>query len=85
MFFILNKFIKDEEDFKEILPVCTHFTLFKGVGKSTIAANLAISLGRKSHKVGIIDFDICGPSIANLLQVQDKNIVNSPWGWKPLM
>lgn len=34
-----------------------------GVGKSTIAANLALSLASKNLRVGILDADIYGPSI----------------------
>jgi len=38
-----------------------------GVGKSTLAANLAVALGRSGHKVGLIDADIYGPSQPTLL------------------
>ncbi|HXH52476.1 MAG TPA: Mrp/NBP35 family ATP-binding protein [Sphingomicrobium sp.] len=38
-----------------------------GVGKSTLAANLAIALARSGHRVGLIDADIYGPSQPTLL------------------
>ena len=38
-----------------------------GVGKSTIAVNLAVALARRKHAVGLLDGDIYGPSLPTLL------------------
>ncbi len=43
-----------------------------GVGKSTIAVNLAITLARSGKRVGIADVDIYGPSVPTLLGVSAK-------------
>ncbi len=43
-----------------------------GVGKSTIATNLAIALCKKQLKVGLLDADIYGPSIPTLLNIHKK-------------
>jgi ATP-binding protein involved in chromosome partitioning len=43
-----------------------------GVGKSTVAANLAVSLSKTGKKVGILDADIMGPSVPIMFGVEDE-------------
>lgn len=46
-----------------------------GVGKSTVAVNLAVALARKGHAVGLLDGDIYGPSVPTLLGLDGMDVM----------
>ena len=43
-----------------------------GVGKSTVACNLAIGLAKMGYRVGLLDTDIFGPSMPKMFQTEDE-------------
>jgi len=45
-----------------------------GVGKSTIAVNIAVGLGMEGKKVGLLDVDFHGPSIPTLLRLGNQTL-----------
>jgi len=56
-----------------------------GVGKSTVSANLALSLAEKGYEVGLLDSDIHGPSIPKMLGLEDKKPGSSETGIAPIL
>eukprot|EP00123_Amoebidium_parasiticum_P022054 comp7867_c0_seq1/m.3447 comp7867_c0_seq1/g.3447 ORF comp7867_c0_seq1/g.3447 comp7867_c0_seq1/m.3447 type:complete len:270 (-) comp7867_c0_seq1:430-1239(-) len=55
-----------------------------GVGKSTVSTELAIALKHAGKKVGILDIDLCGPSIPKMFGVEESAIHQCDEGWVPV-
>ena len=55
-----------------------------GVGKSTFSAQLAFTLAARGRSVGLLDIDICGPSIPRMLGLEGQTVHQSASGWSPV-
>lgn len=56
-----------------------------GVGKSTVAANLAVALAQQGYKVGLLDADIFGPSVPKMFGVEEERPVAEEIGGRDLI
>jgi Mrp family chromosome partitioning ATPase len=56
-----------------------------GVGKSTVSTQLALTLAQDPDiDVGILDIDICGPSVPRMLGLEGSDVHRSNTGWSPV-
>jgi len=55
-----------------------------GVGKSTIAVQLSLGLVESGYRVGLLDIDLCGPSIPTMLCIEDQTVHQCSKGWVPV-
>lgn len=55
-----------------------------GVGKSTVASQLTLGLLNAGKKVGILDVDLCGPSIPKMFNLENRDVHMCQKGWLPV-
>ena len=55
-----------------------------GVGKSSVTVQLALSLARRGHSVGVLDVDLTGPNIPRMFNVETATVTQGPLGWTPV-
>lgn len=85
---MMEKLVQDKEELLKSLgpglSSVSHFVAVYsckgGVGKSTVAVNLAYELASQGGRVGLVDLDIYGPSLPVLVRPKDRAIRPSPKG-----
>ncbi|KAL7443782.1 hypothetical protein ACHAXH_009591 [Discostella pseudostelligera] len=55
-----------------------------GVGKSTVSTQIAMSLASRGYSVGLLDTDICGPSVPRMSGSLGHTVHQSQNGWEPV-
>lgn len=55
-----------------------------GVGKSTVAVNLAVAAAKAGRRVGLLDIDVHGPSVPTMLGLEGKQLFSTEAGIEPV-
>ncbi|SLM36643.1 cytosolic fe-s cluster assembling factor nbp35 [Lasallia pustulata] len=69
--------LPERRNIRDVRKVIAISSAKGGVGKSTIAVNLALAFARLGHRSGILDTDIFGPSIPTLLSLSSEPRLSS--------
>jgi ATP-binding protein involved in chromosome partitioning len=85
----MKKMLPKDEEIQDNLKDVSHILVVMsgkgGVGKSTVAANLALAFSIKGKRVGLLDCDIHGPSIPKLLGIEKAVPEASQEGIAPII
>jgi Mrp family chromosome partitioning ATPase len=74
-----------KEKLKDVKNIILILSGKGGVGKSTIASQIALGLSKKENlQIGLLDVDICGPSIPRMMGIENEEIKESPQGMVPV-
>ncbi len=84
----MNELEKQKEEVNKRMSKVKHKIVVMsgkgGVGKTTVAVNLAITLSSKGYRVGLMDADIHGPNVPNMLGIENKHPEVSSEGISPI-
>lgn len=73
-----------EDNLKGITHILVVMSGKGGVGKSTVAANLALAFALKGKRVGLLDCDLHGPTIPTLLGIEKAAPLTTKEGIQPI-
>jgi len=75
---------KIEENLKNIKHKIAILSGKGGVGKTTVAVNLAYALANRGYETGLLDADIHGPNVPKMLGIEHENVYGDKEGMQPI-